>query len=82
MYTNNLHCPHFEVDRDEQSHLLVCPVLQSKLTSNEAAQSRIVYEDIFADHHKQKQVAYLFPQLIKIRKSLVDESFCVSPKHS
>ena len=76
IYTNNLLCPLCEVHRDDQSHLLVCSVLKSKLTSNEAAQSKIVYEDIFADHQKQKQVTYLLKQLIKIRESLVDESFC------
>ena len=73
-YRNDMSCPLCSYVRDDQQHLLDCDVLKNKLKSREAANNKVVYEDIFEDYLKQKEVTHLFAKLMKIRDSLVDKN--------
>jgi hypothetical protein len=73
-YRNDMSCPLCFYVRDDQQHLLDCLVLKKKLKSREAANNKVVYEDIFEDYLKQKEVNHLFANLMKIRDSLVDKN--------
>ena len=67
-------CLALYVPRDDQQHLLDCDVLKNKLKSREAANNKVVYQDILEDYLKQKEVTHLFAKLMKIRDSLVDKN--------
>ena len=69
-------CPLCASTLDDQPHLLCCTVLNNRVKSTETANHKVVYEDIFADHLKQKEATHLFSKLIKIRDSLVDKNLC------
>ena len=69
-------CPLCESDLDDQPHLLLCTVLNTRMKSKEAANHKVVYGDIFADHLKQKEATHLFSKLMKIRNSLLDKNLC------
>ena len=73
-YRNDMSCPLCSNVIDDQQHILDCDVLKNKLKSREAANNKVVYEDIFGDYLKQKEVTHLFAKLINIRDSLVDKN--------
>ena len=73
-YQNNMLCPLCLVDLDDQQHVLKCGILSSKFKSKETLKRSPKYEDIFADHGKQKQITHLFKELLQIRTSLVGEN--------
>ena len=73
-YRNDRSCPLCSNVIDDQQHILDCDVLKNKLKSREAANNKVVYEDIFGDYLKQKEVTHLFAKLINIRDSLVDKN--------
>ena len=81
-YRNDMSCPLCSHMRDDQRHILECDVLKNKLESREVANSKVVYEDIFGDHLKQKEATHLFAKLIKIRDSLVDKDLRWKPAPS
>ena len=67
-------CPLCKTERDDQPHILECPVLKRKFKSTETLTDTNQYQDIFADLKKQKGITHLFVQLMRIRKSLVGEN--------
>ena len=71
-YRNDMSCPLCSTGRDDQQHILDCSILKNKLETNEAANNKVVYEDIFEDYLRQKEVTHLFAKLLKIRNSLLD----------
>ena len=73
-YQNNMLCPLCKTERDDQTHILECSVLKRKFCSTETSMDTNQYQDIFADHHKQKGITHLFAELLKIRKSLVGDN--------
>ena len=75
-YENDMSCPLCDSTLDDQPHLLCCTVLNNRVKSTETANHKVVYEDIFADHLKQKEATHLFSKLIKIQDSLVDKNLC------
>ena len=81
-YRNDMSCPLCSTGRDDQQHILDCSVLKNKLVSKEAANNKVVYEDIFEDYLRQKEVTHLFAKLLKIRNSLLDINLCWIPAPS
>ena len=75
-YQKNVLGPLCLVDLDDQQHVLKCGILSSKFKSKETLKGSTKYEDIFADHEKQKQITHLFKELLQIRTSLVGENLC------
>ena len=75
-------CPICSHVRDDQQHILECDVLINKMKSKEAAKNKVVYEDIFDDHLKQKEATHLFGKLLKMRDSLVDKDLRWKPAPS
>ena len=73
-FLNNMLCPLCKTERDDQPHILECPVLKRKFKSTETLTDTNQYQDIFADLKKQKGITHLFVQLMRIRKSLVGEN--------
>ena len=82
-YRNDMSCPLCSTGRDDQQHILDCSVLKKKLVTKEAANNKVVYEDIFEDYLRQKEVTHLFAKLLKIRNSLIGHQspLDTSPKH-
>ena len=76
-YPNNILCPLCQNETDDQQHILDCSVLKRKFETRETVTNQCEYEDIFADHKKQKEITHLFSKLIKIRNKLVDENLCL-----
>ena len=72
-YQNNLNCPLCDRSRDDQPHILECQVLKDKLKTEEVTIERNVYNDLFEDTLKQKEITVLFSRLLDIRETLVDE---------
>ena len=60
-------------EEDTQKHLLSCRKLKSEAVCNELATGKIVYEDIFSDVKKQKEVVHLFSKLIEARLKILKE---------
>ena len=73
-FLNNMLCPLCKTERDDQPHILDCPVLKRKFKSTETLTDKNQYQDIFADLKKQKGITHLYAQLMRIRKSLVGEN--------
>ena len=79
MYANVVSCPlvcwgeREAEEEDTQKHMLTCSKLQLEIASNELATGKIVYEDIFADVKKQKEVVDLFSKLIDLRLKLLKD---------
>ena len=73
-FLNNLLCPLCENDRDDQTHLLECTELQSRINSRELSKGKVKYNDIFGEVDEQKEATQLFLQLLNIRNELVDEN--------
>ena len=59
-YRNDMSCPLCSTGMDDQQHILDCSVLKKKLVTKEAANNKVVYEDIFEDYLQQKEVTHLF----------------------
>ena len=76
-YQNNILCPLCQNETDDQRHVMDCSVLKRKYESTETVKTQCEYEDIFADHKKQKAITHLFSKLMKIRNKLVDENLCL-----
>ena len=72
-YQNNLNCPLCDRSRDDQPHILECQVLQDKLKTKDITIEGNVYNDLFEDTPKQKEITVLFSRLLDIRETLVDE---------
>ena len=81
-YRNDMSCPLCSTGRGDQQHILDCSILKNKLETNEAANNKVVYEDIFEDYLRQKEVTHLFAKLLKIRNSLLDINLCWIPAPS
>ena len=81
-YQNDLNCPLCETNVDDQSHILDCTELTNRLNTSEISLRKNVYEDIFSDVQKQKEVTALYERLLEIRKSLVDENLVKSTSPS
>ena len=76
-FKNDMRCPLCLTDREDQQYILSCSLIKRKLESQATVQYKNLYEDIFADQRKQKEISYLFSRLLKIRNSLLDENFCI-----
>ena len=70
----DLLCPFCSKTDDTQQHMLECAVLKQHLKSTEISQHKIVYEDIFKDIKKQKEITALYKLLLDIRRKLKGES--------
>ena len=71
----NVDCPLGCDHKDTLPNILTCPVLQSHIQSNDVANNKVKYEDIFSpDIVKQKQVTQLYTQLLEIRENLQNSS--------
>ena len=77
-YKDNLSCPVclVESESDDQQHILNCNILKKKLRTKITANNRVAYSDIFGDVIKQKEVTFLFMQLLTIREELLDKNLC------
>ena len=77
-YKDNLSCPVclVESESDDQQHILNCTILNKKLRTKITANNRVAYSDIFGDVLKQKEVTYLYMQLLTIREELLDKNLC------
>ena len=75
-FQNNLLCPLCEQEDDDQPHLLNCVELLNRFKDEDLVQVKSVYQDIFEDHLKQKQITHLMSRLIHIRNQLVDKNLC------
>ena len=50
-----------------------CPVIQSEIQTQDAAQGPVIYKDIFSnDIVKQKQVTVLYMKCIDIRENIIN----------
>ena len=74
-YKDNLSCPVCLVksESDDQQHILNCNILKKNLRTKITANNRVAYSDIFGDVMKQKEVTFLFMQLLTIREELLDK---------
>ena len=72
----DLFCPLCSAHEDDQPKVLNCEILKGKNISYEAANNEIVYEDIFKDTRKQKEVTHLFQILLDIRREEEDKTSC------
>ena len=63
-----------QTKEDTQEHLLNCKILNEKLENFENNQENVQYEDIFADHEKQKVVTSNFKNLLNIRRLLLENN--------
>ena len=71
----NVDCPLGCDHKDTLPNILTCPVLQSHIQSNDVANNKVKYEDIFSpDIVKQKQVTQLYTELLEIRENLQNSS--------
>ena len=61
-------------EEDTQEHLLNCKILNEKLRSIENTQENVKYEDIFADHKKQKVVTSKSKKLLNIRRLILENN--------
>ena len=50
--------------------MMTCKEITTRIKSKGISRSKIVYEDIFKDHMKQKGATALFKELLEIRKQL------------
>ena len=73
-FHNNLLCPLCQKSEDSQPHMLDCSELKQRFKTDEVGLKEIKYEDIFADHTKQKEVTYLYLKLFEIRNQLLDKN--------
>ena len=72
---NNLLCSICDdEEEDTQEHLLNYKILNEKLRSIENTQENVKYEDIFADHKKQKVVTSKFKKLLNIRRLILENN--------
>ena len=67
---NDILCPLCRLEEDSQQHMLACREITSRIQSKKISSSKIVYEDIFKDHMKQKGATVLFKEILEIRKQL------------
>ena len=58
-YQNNLLCPLCEKEDDDQPHLLNCVELLNMFKDEDIIKVKSVYQDIFEDDQKQKQITHL-----------------------
>ena len=70
-YQNNLLCPLCEKEDDDQPHLLSCVELLNGFKDEDIVKVKSVYQDIFEDDQKQKQITHLISRLLHIRNQLV-----------
>ena len=75
-YLNNLLCPLCLEKDDDQPHLLECVELRNRFKTEELNRNKNVYQDIFADQCKQKEVTHLLSKLIEERGKLLDKNLC------
>ena len=73
-YLNNLLCPLCQKEDDDQNHLLECEELKKRFKTEDINAKKNVYQDIFADHHKQKEITHLLSSLINVRNKLLDKN--------
>ena len=66
-------CPFCEETDASQRHMLDCTVLNKHIKNNEASEDKVVYENLFKDRRKQKEITALFMMLLDIRYKLMDE---------
>ena len=60
---------------DEQSHLLICPVLLRQLSPEVTIQAASVkYDDIYGSADEQIQAIRILARLLEIREDLTEES--------
>ena len=59
---------------DSQQHMLECKELKKKIKNDDLVHQKSIYEDIFKDTLKQKNIATLFGQLSEIKKSKIEKN--------
>ena len=60
---------------DNQQHVLECKILNKHCKSEKLVKNKILYEDIFEDTNKQKNITDLFMQLLQIKNALSKEDY-------
>ena len=60
---------------DNQQHVLECKMLSKHCKSEKLVKNKILYEDIFEDTNKQKNITDLFMQLLQIKNALSKEDY-------
>ena len=75
-YQVNLLCSLCKKERDDQAHVINCEVLKRLIRTREVVMETCVYDDIFADHIKQKQITHLFYKFLEINQSFRCFSTC------
>ena len=71
---NNL-CPLCKEAKDDQQHILKCQIIKENYNSEYVSRQISYYEDIFSeDIFKQKEIATLYIELLKIRENIMSQS--------
>lgn len=73
---DDLLCRICKTEEEDQPHILLCKVLQSKLKSEQLARGQVTYSDAFSNHFKQKEFITLFRKMWTIREKLLEEQQC------
>ena len=76
-YLENLLCSLCKKESDDQEHIINCEVLKKLIKSREVVIENCIYDDIFADHQKQKRITHLFYKFLEIRNNLLDENLSI-----
>ena len=66
-------CPLCQLSQDDQPQYLLCVKLREKLSSDETANNKVKYEDIFDNTYKQKEAVVLISKLLNISEKLLEE---------
>ena len=76
MFNNKSTCPLKNcTSRDEQSHLLSCPIILSKLsTADEEVVISVHYESIFGSLEEQRTVTLVLTRLMEVREELLEDT--------
>ena len=71
---DDLLCDLCRVEEDDQPNILLCKLLNSKVTSDELVEEPVEYNDVFKEPLKQKVFITMYKKLLEIRKKLIEES--------
>ena len=74
MFQRTSACPLKCLSRDDQPHLLTCPVFLAKLsTANEQAVRRVQYLDIYGVLEEQLEVTLVLEMMLELREEILEQ---------
>ena len=76
----NLLCSLCQTENENQLHIQTCTVLIEKYRSENLSIDQVEYENLFSKNiNKQKEVTQLFMELLKLRKTLLEDNSQQNP---